>query len=350
MSNSARNLSFKYKHVRNNIEVGELRAFRDEPPSISMKASSDIPLTFSGAIELTPSFDRLNDRIRPYKTVNGVTTQLGEFYVSGDKEAHGSVNKLYIEGSDGCYMIQNSSCETRPFFPKGMLVTVAIEQSLTALGITKLRVIHSPHKFAIDREDWETGTSWLTIINQLLSEINYDKLHFGLDGFGVIRPYRQPTFTNTDHFYRVDSASIIRPEYTVQSNLHNHYNVFRAVCESPDLPVPLVAIAENNNPSSRLSIPSRKAAGWGNGRIQAPDIRFDCVPNQAALQATADTYRDKSMYADTEVEFSTSLADHGVGDIITLDEPKGTFEELEWGMTLDGKDIMTHLVRRTDYV
>jgi hypothetical protein len=99
-----------------------------------------------------------------------------------------------------------------------------------------------------------------------------------------------------------------------------------------------------------LSIPSRKAAGWGNGRIQAPDIRFDCVPNQAALQATADTYRDKSMYADTEVEFSTSLADHGVGDIITLDEPKGTFEELEWGMTLDGKDIMTHLVRRTDYV
>lgn len=337
-------VSYRFFDVVDNIEVKDLRAVN--PPSISCQTDAEIKVSMTGRFYYDDVFSDPDLIIRCYQTVNGVTNQLYEFAIgklltpteNGTKYAD-------VNGFDFCHVVRRATCETRPFFAKGTLYTVAIEQALAAIGITKIRTEHSALTFAVDREDWERGTNWLVIINVLLSEISYDGLFFGPDGYAIIRKHRDPTFANADHRYEKGEASIIYADCSEGNDLHNAYNVFYAVCDSPDLAAPMVAVAENQNPSSKISIPNR-------GRIVAPDIKVDGVANQAALQDIADTACRKSMYINTIVEFTTANVVHGVGDIVTLDGSyvTGTVEETGWSLTCDNTDKMAHTARRTDYV
>jgi hypothetical protein len=164
-------ISYRWVAVVNNVEIKDLRA--PKAPSISCNASDDIKIAMTGRFEYDEVFENLDTVIRCYQTVNGVTHPCYDFIIgkivtpteNGQKYAD-------VTCTDFCKLVKLSTCETRPFFKKSDLYTVAIEQALAAIGIIKIRTEHSDHAFSVDREDWERGTDCLTVINKLLSEIN----------------------------------------------------------------------------------------------------------------------------------------------------------------------------------
>ena len=63
----------------------------------------------------------------------------------------------------------------------------------------------------------------------------------------VCEPYTEPLIGNVDFTYNADTASIIGPDYTISNDFHGKANVFKVICNNPELVLPLVAISEKHD-------------------------------------------------------------------------------------------------------
>ena len=112
---------------------------------------------------------------------------------------------------------------------------------------------------------------------------------------------------------------------------------------NPDLDADMVATAVNESPTSSTSTFKRK--------MRIVDVqRVDNIASQDELQAAADRARNESMLAARTITFQTlNEPGHGVGDIISIDDPElaGIYEETGWSLTMAAGQMMQHTAKRT---
>ena len=116
-----------------------------------------------------------------------------------------------------------------------------------------------------------------------------------------------------------------------------------AICSNPDLATPLVARAENNSPSSSISIFKR-------GQRITQVVKVDNIASQEALQAYVDDLCFQSQLGTRTITFySLPEGGHGVGDVLSIDAPDfgGIYEETGWQLRLSPGELMTHTAKRT---
>jgi len=198
-----------------------------------------------------------------------------------------------------------------------------------------------------DREDWEEGTSYLTIVNALLVEIGYNPLWFDLAGRARLTRYQEASAANIAHIYKSGEDALILPDCTISEDAYSLYNVFRAVVSNPELPEPLASTAVNDYPRSRTS-----TVRLGR-RIPAPIEKLDNIASQAALDAYVGRKRFESMLSTERVTFTTAnLPIHGYLDTVALQHERldGIYQETDWSMTLSHDGRMTHRARRVLYL
>lgn len=200
---------------------------------------------------------------------------------------------------------------------------------------------------ATDREDWPIGTSYLTIINTLLSEINYESLWFDADGVCRLEPYQEPSAAIIDWRYGVTDLFLPEkhpgPDWSDETDIFDAPNVFIVTCNNPDMDAAMVATAVNDNPASKKSTFKRGM------RITSVE-RVDNIASQDELQAYADKRRNESLLATRAITFYTlNEPGHGVGDILALthDEIGGIYLETGWSVTMQAGSLMTHSAKRT---
>ena len=73
------------------------------------------------------------------------------------------------------------------------------------------------------------------------------------------------------------------------------------------------------------------------------------MASQDELQELVNRLRNESMYATKTITFYTlATGGHGVGDIISIDDPDigGIWEETEWSLTMAVGELMQHTARR----
>lgn len=335
-----RKIETRFDVVRNGVRFAELKC-RDVPV-VGMVSDADIKMTLSG--EFKPAdINYLTDYIRPYLLVDGTAFPLGE-YVVGTFREH--LNGVTIEAFDKSLIVQQDALSERLSLPAGTPYTNAIQALLVGCGITNILCDASTAALQTVREDWEIGTDKLTVVNQLLAEINYNPLWFDMNGLARLHKYTAPSADRIDHYYKADEFSIIKPEYTRETDIFNACNVFIAMCSNPEFDEPLTATAINENPSSMLSTIRRGR------RIVAPVIKVDNIASQEALQEYVDKIRNDSMISTETDEFTTALnPTHTVGDTVALDHEhlKGIFTETEWSLPMGAGELMTHKVRRVSY-
>lgn len=337
-----RTVDFRFVVVRNGADYSELSP--TDAPTIRCDNSADIKTSFSGTFLNNSAVDWLTDVIRPEMILDGITYPLGIYLPSTVTHSQDEVSdQIDIEAFDRCWIIQDTRLESSLYFAAGTSYISAIVQLLTACGITLVSAVANAATLAEAREDWEIGTSYLEIINQLLSEINYKPLWFDQQGAAILEPVSVPTASNI--FRTLDSSnvhSLLLPGISRETDVYSAPNVFICICSNADKSGPMVATSENTNPQSPLSIMRR-------GRRIASVTTVDNIASQAELQTYADTLRNKSMFSGETISVTTALLpDFGVADVIGLvyGDLSCICIDKAWQMTLSVGGRMQHTLER----
>lgn len=340
-----RTISFRYFVTRNGADFCELHAPTGSAPTIIMDDSSSIKTKLSGSFLLPGNeVDWLTDEIRPVMYLDGVRHNLGLFlpaYVAENETD--TAQRVNIDAYDRGWIVRDHRTEHALFFPAGMNYLSAVGSVLTECGIALISMVPTEETLAEDRADWEIGTSSLDIINQLLAEINYEELWFDQNGMAMIEPKSTPTATNIDHVLdEKDVKSLMLPGISKTTDFHSAPNVFICVCSNADKDAPMVAIAENTNPQSPLSIQRR-------GRRISTLVSVDNIASQAELQLYADRMVTDSLLKGEVINVTTHLLPgYGVGDIVALryGEISSICKENRWSMELKVGGRMQHELQR----
>lgn len=337
-SRGQRNVKYRFDVIRNGVKYDELLA--TNTPSIEMVYNGEIKTSLSGSFKINDQVNYLTDYIRPMMWINGVWYPLGEYITATAPDKYDTIGTVDIKAYDRALFLQQATTIKRIMFHKGNRYLDVIQAILIENGVSK---IADPDANAdvlqTDREDWEIGTPYITIINQLLSEINFNSLWFDFDGYARLTKYIPPNQAEINHVYENDRRSVLYPEWSKTTDLYEAYNVFVKVVSSPDYPEPMVARAVNNDPNSPISTVQR-------GRqIVDPDTEIDNIASQTALQEYVNNLMERSKLSTEEVSFQTAnLPTHKIRDVISLKYSNfsGLVSETRWVMNLRYDGSMTH--------
>ena len=338
-----RTIDFRYVIVRNGADYTTIRPIN--APTIRMKYTAKIKTSLSGEfLEPEADVNWMTDAIRPEIIIDGVATSLGVFLPATVTRAETATTKsVKIDAYDRCWVVRDNYTGTRISIAAGVNYISAIESLLATCGI--YLILSTPTSATITeiREDWDVGTSYLDIINQLLSEINYHELWFDNAGYAVLEPVSTPTATNIEHTLDdTNVKSLLLPQMTAQTDVYNAPNVFIVVCSNPDKSGPMVATAENTNPQSPLSIDRR-------GRSIVSFQNVNNIASQAELQEYANRLRNNSMIRGETIEVTTGLLPgFGVNDVtaIKYGELFAVCLERQWTMKLTAGGDMKHTLEK----
>ena len=349
-----RTIDFRFVILRNGSDYCLLQQLISSPPTLRMNESGIIKtslsaeflatvLNFDGEEDPELAVNWLNDEIRAEMIIDGIVHPLGVFVPSTilTKQTKTGTT-LQVEAYDRCWYIKDHYTTGTRYFAAGVNYITAITQLLTECGITLISQTPTNATLTEAREDWTIGTSYLTIINQLLSEINYNPLWFDSSGLAILEPASIASADAIDRMIDIeDPASLGFPEMRRTTDIFNAPNVFICICSNAEK-ASMVATAENLNPQSALSIPRR------NRRIQSVTY-VDNIASQTELQAYANRLRDKSMITSETIMLTTELLPgFGVGDVIGLrngDEMSLCIER-SWSMSLTPGGKMQHTLEK----
>lgn len=340
-----RDVAFRMNVLRNGAQLTQMTWPTDSPPNIYVDKDAEIKGSLSATLCPSEKADLLSDELQPVMIVNGVEMPLGVFQVTTIDDSLTAFGKLWrIEAYDRCWRVQQSRTENIRHFSAGTPYLTAVQQLLTEAGITLILASPSDAVLATDREDWQAGTDYLSICNDLLAEINYNPVWFDARGVCRLEPYREPNSSRIDHAYSSRDVQMLpmADERTQAFDLFDRPNVFVRICSNPDLPAPMTATAVNDSPTSSTSTFKRK--------MRIVDVAtVKNIASQAELQALVNKLRNESMFATKTITFS-GLAEggHGVGDVISIDDADigGIYEETAWSLTLATGELMEHTARR----
>lgn len=347
-----RTLGFKYNVLRSGAIFSRLIALSDassdaSAPTIRMNDSGPIKTSFLGTFLPNAKVDLLSDEVQPVIVIDGVEHPLGVFLVTTVSDSQGdTARSISIEAYDRGWRLESTKTETMIYFAAGTNYLEAVKGLLTAAGITS--VIETPTAASLTeaRQEWDVGTSYLTIVNQLLGEINYKEIWFNQDGVAILEPVKTPTAENITHTLDSEKvSSLLLPSLRRETDAFSAPNVFICVCSNPDKDVPLVATAVNDNPASPLSTVRR-------GRRICTVEYVDNIASQKELQAYADRQRDSSMIrGETLIAQTALLPGFGVDDVTALhfNDFSGICLERAWTMELCVGGTMSHTLEKVVY-
>lgn len=337
-----RTYSYRVDVYRNGARLTSIKAV--DPPRITASADRKIKTGLNGTFAYNENVDYLNDELRPVQIIDGKEYPAGVFHVARYSDAYAQFGKtMRIEAYDKCYLLKSTTTETVLHLEAGTSYLMSIEQLLVGAGIKLYISTPSDAVLASDREDWPIGTDYLTIVNELLSEINYDPVWFNSDGYAVLRPTVSASAENIQHTYSgLDVKSVLSHDCTAYVDIWDKPNVFIAVCQNPDLDAPMIATSVNDSPVSSISTFNR-------GRRVARTYKIKNIADQDTLQAYADNLRNESMLSsETLTIYTANMPGHGIGDTVAVQHPKisGVYREIGWSLTLAPGQLMQHDLQR----
>ena len=343
-----REVVYRVDVLRDGAPITELRFTPDEAPQIIASRSASIRTSLKGTFLPNDVIAWESDELRPSITIDGVETYLGIFQAATVKKTGTETSRrAEVEAYDRCWRVSVQKTENILHLSAGAGYLDTIQQLLTACGINLVLATPSSAVLAEDREDWSVGTSYLTVINALLDEINYEPVWFDATGVCRLQPYQEADVSGIKWRYGTTTKFLPAEHPTStwadETDLFDAPNVFVVTCANPDKTGDMVATAVNENPGSSKSTFRR-------GMRITSVTKVDNIADQEALQAYADRLRNESLISSRSITFYT-LAEpgHGIGDIIALthDDIGGIYIETGWTLTLSAGNVMTHTAKRT---
>lgn len=253
-------------------------------PGGTLTWSSSARIKGGGSISMRDTgqaFNWLRDRIRIREEVNGIAWPLGVWIPTAPVSEWSADSVGWsVELHDKLTILDNDLVQESYGLPVGTVVTDAVRALIESSGESNIAVTASPRTLAA-AQVWVAGTPKLSIINELLSIINYFSLRTNGNGAFVVLPYQLPAERPISFEFIDGETAIYTPEFTVDLDIFNVPNV--VICNTPgsDTTEALTVQAINDDPASPFSFTSR-------GRWIAHVYDDVEAADAAALQAYAD--------------------------------------------------------------
>ena len=339
-----RTVEFVFQVTRDGADYARLYPVQGKGPSLYLDGNKTIGRAMQGSfIDPGPDVNFLTDRIRPEVIIDGVTYPLGELLPAKvDTVITETGHHLSIQAYDQCWLLQTTMIDTMTYFDTGANYTDVIISLLSAAGIGQYMITPSSYTFSRARFDWLPGTSYLTMINDLLDEINYRHIWFDDNGFAIIAPDPDPQDGDIRHILdETQVESLLIRDGSFASDYYSSPNVFIFCCSNFEK-TSITATAENNDLNSPISIPRR-------GRKIYSINQVDEVASQEVLQAIADQAVKRSMLRTESISVKTGiLPEFGVNEVVALhiNGEMSTCIERGWTMQMAPGGTMTHKMER----
>ena len=342
---AVRNLSFRYRLLRNGGNYGLLEPIEGRWPTIRMDDGGEIKTSLSGSFA-PPDFEVewLKDEIQPELIIDGEAYPLGIFLPATVEAIRDETTvSLRIEAYDRGWLVRDYKAETVPYFAAGTNYLSAVGSLLHTAGIGLVSQKATALALTEAREDWSPGTGYLEIANELLREINYKDVWFDDSGMARLEPFEDLSAANIKHTLdEKDVKSLLLPTISRSTDVYSAPNVFICICSNPDKESGMTATAVNTSAQSPLSVGRR-----GRRIVQVTQVRN--VASQEELQALADRQLTDSLIGGEIIRVETGLLPgFGVGDVTALryGDVFAVCREREWTMELSPGGTMTHVLER----
>lgn len=339
-----RSVEFIFHVLRDDADYTVLYPISGSAPTLYLDESKTIRMSMRGQfVDPGPDVNFLTDRIRPEVIIDGVNYSLGVFLVAKVETIITETgHHLSIQAYDQCWLLQTTSTENTTYFESGTKYLTAIDNMLDSVGIGLVMVADNDYTFTRSRADWLPGTNYLSIINELLTEINYSRIWFNLDGFAIVEPEPNPQSSTISHILNEDDVqSLLIPSASIGSDYYSMPNVFLYLCSNFESTY-MSAIAINNDMGSPISVPRR-------GRRIYSINQVNDVPSQDVLQDIADKAMQRSLLRTDSIKVSTGIfPNYGLNDLVAL-KINGEFSvciERGWTMQMEPGGTMNHKLER----
>lgn len=343
---SARQVRYEYTiSDSNNTELGYAEIQNGQ---IAFDSSADVMRTFTGKMKKSDllNMNTIDRRVTPWMCLmmpNGKEARwpLGKFIIYPSAESSNDINMIDISGYDLGKIALDDKNASRTFINSDQLYTTAISQLLGGLYVrTDVEVSEYLKSFP---QEWEPGTAKIKIINDLLTGIDYDPLHFDEYGIAIGHPHVDSLVRAIDFQYLANEQSIIFDGVTFASDKYDIPNKWVRYTENPEVSY-LVSTYVNDNPDSPYSTVSR-------GRTIVDIKAVDDIANQSSLDSYTTRVANESMQATERVEFRTlNMPGHGFQECLWIDIPVydvfGKYIEKSWSMDLVPGGQMTHICEK----
>ena len=353
-----REVSFRYDLLdAENVYLGQLDNVITG--TISQSYLADIKRTATFTLRENGAINYLRDRIQPWVRLrmprDPLTTPTpaewdghryvefpqGVFLLTSPVRTSDEANTVLrqVEAYDSLQVLLDDGIVNRQAAVVGDTYTATVDGLLGSIAS------HSTTSDLVlpTSREWDPGTPKLTVINDLLTSINYEALFFDEYGRAVARPYVSPTDRGSEYTYADDAMSVILPQVAHALDVYGVANRWVLVVNNPDRP-PLVSTYTNSDPSSPTSTVGRART--------ILDFRTDQdAADQATLDAMTRRIATEASQVFESVTFSTALMpNHSHNDVYTFRfENLGLsqkYSETDWTMDLEAGAPMTHTVRR----
>jgi len=306
-----------------------------------------LDFTFQQWDDLDLTWDELDDGIlfEEEREPTWAEFPLGVFVLSTpQRSSENGSNTWDVEAYDHTIILEEDCIVAPLFIPKDTPYLEAIGTILIGAGITNVFMRDTVTTVLPSNRTFEIGTSKRSIINKLLSEINFDSIYCDADGNFIISAYTEPSASVVTGVYRDDYLSIIERDTQSEVDYYKTPNVFIAVCDNPDMEESYVSVWINDNPASMFSTIQR-------GRNITSDIyQPDAISSQAALDAYIKRYAIEVTNNRYEhLTFNTALNPlHERAEVLEIRHPdiSGIFIESNWTLPLRYDGRMKHEARR----
>ena len=340
-----RQIDFRVDVLKGGVRAGSLLFDAASPPSVSCDAGAELHTSMSGSFAASDLVDYLKDELQPVIIIDGAEYPAGVYRPATVTETtEEGRTTVQVEAYDRSILLEWRKLETRAYYASGTAYSSIINGLLTDAGLALVAMTPTAATLAEARE-WEIGTSYLAIINELLDELAYDHIWFDARGAAVLRPYQAPTVAAIAHTYGRSGAAEYRQIGTSRSretDVFDKPNVFIVIRSGPEFTTPLTATAVNDFPLSPTSVTRRG--------LRIPEITYvDNIADADALQTYANRLRDRGMEALETVTISTAIQPgHGVGDVIAIEDDvlPGIYRESGWSFSLAAGSWMSHKLER----
>lgn len=289
-------------------------------------------------------FNLFTDRIRPVLIRDGVESSLGVYMIISSPEVISDNYNYYdIEAYDETMILKQTGTEDRVFFAQGTKYIDIITSFLTQAGFSN--VIIDRTDLEINRDiEYEIGESYISIINGLLDEINYNHVYANMDGNIVISSKKEKLLP--DFIYRDKTVFNILKPLRVTTDIYNLPNVLIGIASNPDTREPIIYKKVNNDLGSRISVVNR-------GYKVVKKYRLNDVASENVLKDYIDSKYLETTQTTETLDFETAIEPaHELNSYIQISTNilEGFFVEKEWSLDLDVKATMKHRAERRTFI
>lgn len=244
-----------------------------------------------------------------------------------------------VEAYDQLQVLVDDKTDDRFTIAAGELYT---DQISAILGAMDKNVTPSPLTLPVAKE-WEPGTPYLTVINELLSSINYGGLYFNEYGQAIAAPYVAPSERPAEFVYADNEDSVTLPDVDQTIDLFSVPNKWVLVVSDADRAA-LRSEFINDDVNSLTSTVSR-------GRTIVDFRTEQDAADQTTLNAKVARLAIEASQIFEEIGFETAIMPfHSHNDVYTFSFSNlvidDKYSETGWDFTMEAGATMKHTVRK----